>query len=152
MATLPLTDLPFHLLRSFVGKFWLRKDFRRVLAVTFLILFYARDLRSTDRVSWWHRKRSDARSFASEETGGDQARAALAGHFGAFTLEHVTQAGKTTYLAHGKVDFFEKTAMARTGGAGGPDFYIAVPGRNFRLRSQHERSEYLGSWVINVCV
>ncbi len=41
------------------------------------------------------------------------------GYFGAFTLEPVTQAGKTTYLAHGKVDFFGDEAMARTGGAGG---------------------------------
>ena len=49
----------------------------------------------------------------------DQARAALAEHFGAFTLEPVTQAGKTTYLAHGKVDFFGDEAMARTDGAGG---------------------------------
>ena len=49
----------------------------------------------------------------------DQARAALAKHFGAFTLEPVTQAGKTTYLAHGNVDFFGDEAMARTGGAGG---------------------------------
>jgi len=44
---------------------------------------------------------------------------ALAEHFGAFALEPVTQAGKTTYLAHGKVDFFGDAAMARTGGAGG---------------------------------
>src|SRR5579863_5799943 len=49
----------------------------------------------------------------------DQARAALAKHFGAFTLEPVAQAGKTTYLAHGNVDFFGDEAMARTGGAGG---------------------------------
>ena len=49
----------------------------------------------------------------------DQARAALAKHFGAFTLEPVTQAGKTTYLAHGKVDLFGDEAMARTDGAGG---------------------------------
>ena len=40
-------------------------------------------------------------------------------HFGAFTLEPVTQTGKTTYLAHGKVDFFGDAAMGRTGGAGG---------------------------------
>jgi hypothetical protein len=44
----------------------------------------------------------------------DQARAALAKHFGAFTLEPVTQAGKTTYLAHGNVDFFGDEAMSRT--------------------------------------
>ena len=49
----------------------------------------------------------------------DQARAALAKHFGKFTLEPVMRDGKTTYLAHGKVDFFGDEAMARTGGAGG---------------------------------
>lgn len=49
----------------------------------------------------------------------DQARAALAEHFGAFTLQPVTKDGKTSYLAHGKVDFFGDEAMARTGGAGG---------------------------------
>jgi hypothetical protein len=43
----------------------------------------------------------------------DQAEAALREHFGSFTLEPVTQAGKTTYLAHGKVDFFGDQAMAR---------------------------------------
>ena len=39
---------------------------------------------------------------------------ANAEHFGAFTLEPVTQAGKATYLAPGKVDFFGDDAMGRT--------------------------------------
>jgi hypothetical protein len=47
------------------------------------------------------------------------ARAALAEHFGMFTLEPTIQDGKSVYLAHGKVDFFGEEAMARTGGAGG---------------------------------
>ena len=62
---------------------------------------------------------TDIRKLIAHPEGIDQARAALAEHFGAFTLEPVTQAGKTTYLAHGKVDFFGDEAMARTGGAGG---------------------------------
>jgi len=49
----------------------------------------------------------------------DQARAALAKHSGKFTLEPVTRDGKTSYLAHGEIDFFGDEAMARTGGAGG---------------------------------
>jgi len=36
----------------------------------------------------------------------DQARTALAEHFGAFTLEPVSRDGKATYLVHGKLDFF----------------------------------------------
>jgi len=36
------------------------------------------------------------------------ARAALAEHFGTFTLEPTTQDGKPVYLAHDKVDFFGK--------------------------------------------
>src|SRR5438128_7280758 len=62
---------------------------------------------------------TDIRKLIAHPESVDQARAALAEHFGAFTLEPVTQAGKTTYLAHGKVDFFGDEAMARTGGAGG---------------------------------
>jgi hypothetical protein len=50
----------------------------------------------------------------------DLARAALAEHFGTFTLEPTMQDGEPTYLAHGKIDFFGDEAMARTGGAGGP--------------------------------
>ena len=49
------------------------------------------------------------------------ARAVLAEHFGTFTLEPTIQDGEPVYLAHGKVDFFGDEAMARTGGAGGPD-------------------------------
>jgi hypothetical protein len=48
----------------------------------------------------------------------EQARAALAEHFGTFTLEPTAQVGKPVYSAHGKVDFFGEEAMARTGGAG----------------------------------
>src|SRR3989442_1858321 len=62
---------------------------------------------------------TDIRKLIAHPESVDQARAVLAEHFGAFTLEPVTQAGKTTYLAHGKVDFFGDEAMARTGGAGG---------------------------------
>jgi hypothetical protein len=62
---------------------------------------------------------TDIRKLIAHPESIDQARAALAEHFGAFTLEPVTQAGKTPYLAHGKVDFFGDEAMARTGGAGG---------------------------------
>ena len=47
--------------------------------------------------------------------------AVLAEHFGTFTLEPTIQDGEPVYLAHGKVDFFGDEAMARTGGAGGPD-------------------------------
>lgn len=43
----------------------------------------------------------------------DQARAALAKHFGKFTLEPVTRDGKTSYLAHGEVDFFGDEARER---------------------------------------
>ena len=51
----------------------------------------------------------------------DLARERLAEHFGTFTLEPTIQDGEPVYLAHGKVDFFRDEAMARTGGAGGPD-------------------------------
>ena len=51
----------------------------------------------------------------------DLARAVLAEHFGTFTLEPTIQDGEPVYLAHGKVDFFGDEAMARTGGAAGPD-------------------------------
>jgi hypothetical protein len=62
---------------------------------------------------------TDIRKLIAHPESIDQARAALAEHFGAFTLEPIAQAGKTTYLAHGKEDFFGDEAMARTGGAGG---------------------------------
>ncbi len=73
------------------------------------------------KLSPWRRSAplSDIRKLIAHPESIDQARAALAERFGAFTLEPVTQAGKTTYLAHGKVDFFADEAMARTGGAGG---------------------------------
>ena len=63
---------------------------------------------------------TDIRKLIAHPESIDQARAALAEHFGSFTLEPVTRPGKTTYLAHGKVDFFGDEAMERTGGAGGP--------------------------------
>jgi len=43
----------------------------------------------------------------------------LAEQLGSITLEPVTENGKRTYLAHGKVDFFGEEALVRTGGAGG---------------------------------
>jgi hypothetical protein len=60
-------------------------------------------------------------SLISYPEGVDLARAALAEHFGTFTLEPTMQDGEPTYLAHGKIDFFGDEAMARTAGAGGPD-------------------------------
>jgi hypothetical protein len=42
-------------------------------------------------------------------------------HFGQFTLEPAMREGKPSYVARGRVDFFGEEAMARTGGAGGPD-------------------------------
>jgi hypothetical protein len=41
----------------------------------------------------------------------DLARAVLAEHFGAFTLEPTIQDGEPVYLAHGKVDFFGDDAI-----------------------------------------
>jgi site-specific DNA recombinase len=60
------------------------------------------------------------RELISHPESVDLARAALAEHFGTFTLEPTMQDGEPTYLAHGKIDFFGDEAMARTGGAGGP--------------------------------
>jgi hypothetical protein len=62
----------------------------------------------------------------------DLARAVLAEHFGTFTLEPTIQDGEPVYLAHGKVDFFGKEAMARTGGAGGQNSTLG-PSLEFRL-------------------
>ena len=59
----------------------------------------------------------------------DQARTALAEHFGAFTLDPVSRDGKATYLVHGKLDFFGDEAMARTGGAGGGKWTERLPVR-----------------------
>jgi hypothetical protein len=42
----------------------------------------------------------------------------LAEQLGSTTLKLVTENGKRTYLAHGKVDLFGEEALARTGGAG----------------------------------
>ena len=63
---------------------------------------------------------SSLRKLIAHPDSVDQAREALAKHFGKFTLEPVTRDGKGTYLAHGRVDFFGDETMARTGGAGGP--------------------------------
>jgi site-specific DNA recombinase len=49
----------------------------------------------------------------------DEARAALAEHFGSFVLSQVECEGKPRYEARGSIDFFGDSAMARTGGAGG---------------------------------
>jgi hypothetical protein len=49
----------------------------------------------------------------------DEARAALAEHFGSFVLSQVEGEGKPGYEARASVDFFGDSAMARTGGAGG---------------------------------
>jgi len=48
------------------------------------------------------------------------ARAALAEHFGTFTLEPTTQDGKPVYLAHDKVDFFGKKRWRERVMPGGP--------------------------------
>jgi hypothetical protein len=62
---------------------------------------------------------TNLRKLISHPESVDVARAALAEHFGKFTLEPVTGTGKQSYVAHGEVDFFGEDAMARTGGAGG---------------------------------
>jgi len=48
---------------------------------------------------------TDIRKLIAHPESIDQARAALAEHFGAFTLEPISREGKATYLAHGKVRF-----------------------------------------------
>jgi hypothetical protein len=63
-------------------------------------------------------KLTDLRKLISHPESVDQARAALAEHFGRFTLEPTGEAGSRSYLAHGEIDFFGEE-MARTGGAGG---------------------------------
>jgi hypothetical protein len=60
------------------------------------------------------------RKLLSHPEGVDQARAAIADHFGRFTLEPVEGDKGQNYNAHGEIDFFGDEAMARTGGAGGP--------------------------------
>jgi hypothetical protein len=64
---------------------------------------------------------TNLRKLISHPESVDQARAALAEHFGKFTLEPVRGRGEQSYLTHGEADFFGEEAMARTGGAGGPD-------------------------------
>ncbi len=62
---------------------------------------------------------TNLRKLISHPESVDEARAALAEHFGKFTLEPVTGTGEQSCVAHGEVDFFGEDAMARTGGAGG---------------------------------
>jgi hypothetical protein len=59
------------------------------------------------------------RKLISHPQSVDQARAALADHFGRFTLQPVANADGNSYAAQGEIDFFGEEAMARTGGAGG---------------------------------
>jgi hypothetical protein len=47
-----------------------------------------------------------------------KAREALAEQVGCITLEPVSENGKRTYLAHGKVDFFGEEALKHSGSAG----------------------------------
>jgi hypothetical protein len=75
---------------------------------------------------------TNLRKLISHPESVDQARAALAEHFGKFTLEPVTGTGERSYLAHGQVDFFGEDAMARTGGAGGPACTV-LPRVEFRV-------------------
>ena len=51
----------------------------------------------------------------------EKAHEAIAERVGQLTLEATNENGKRTYLAHGKVDFFDKEGLAHSGGAGGPD-------------------------------
>jgi site-specific DNA recombinase len=62
---------------------------------------------------------ANLRKLVSHPENVEQTRAVLAEHFGTFKLEPVNENGKSTYRAHGKVDFFGDKAVARTGGAGG---------------------------------
>lgn len=61
------------------------------------------------------------RKLVSKPENVEQTRAVLAEHFGTFKLEAVNEGGELKYRAHGKVDFFGREKVARTGGAGGPD-------------------------------
>ena len=60
---------------------------------------------------------SNLRKLVSHPENVEQTRAALAEHFGTFKME----SGKLSYRYHGKIEFFGDRALARTGGAGGPD-------------------------------
>jgi hypothetical protein len=62
---------------------------------------------------------ANLRRLVSNKENVEQTRAALAEHFGVFKLEPVSENGKLTYRAHGKVDFFGDRAVARTDDAGG---------------------------------
>ena len=48
-----------------------------------------------------------------------EARALLAEQVGKFTLRRVQEAGKTTFKASGKIDFFGEDALTQLSGAGG---------------------------------
>jgi len=49
-----------------------------------------------------------------------EAHESLAEHVGQLTLEATNEDRKRTYLAHGKVDFFDEGELAHSDGAGGP--------------------------------
>lgn len=62
---------------------------------------------------------TNLRKLISHPESVDQARAALAEHFGRFILDPTNQTGEASYSVRGEVDFFGPEALARTGGAGG---------------------------------
>ena len=62
---------------------------------------------------------TNLRKLISHPESVDQARAALAEHFGRFILDPTNKAGEASYSVRGEVDFFGSEALARTGGAGG---------------------------------
>ena len=64
-------------------------------------------------------KLANLRRLIDHPKSADEARAALAEHFGPFVLSQVAADGKPQYEARSRVDFFGDSAMARTGGAGG---------------------------------
>jgi hypothetical protein len=57
----------------------------------------------------------------------NQARAALAEHFGSFILDPTGEPGETSYSVRGEVDFFGPEVLARAGGAGGPACMLQPP-------------------------
>jgi hypothetical protein len=54
----------------------------------------------------------------------EDARKAIAEQVGQLTLEASSELRKRLYLPHGKVDFFAEEEMARSNGAGGPDWTV----------------------------
>ncbi len=81
-----------------------------------------------------------------------EARALLADQIGKFKLERVNENGRISFKANGNIDFFGEEVLTRGGWCRGPDLYIAVPGRNSRSKSQHERNKYLRSFGDQRCV